>query len=73
MRKQIQCYCSQDISKSNRNSCRNAKKISHQFAFECYYCGKFIATANKQKRHIENYSGVSRIFYNFNNKNSSSF
>ena len=41
----------------------------HGFAFECYYCGKFFARADKQKRHIGNCSGASGIIYNFNNKN----
>ena len=58
-----------DISKSHRNSCRDAKKLSQGFAFECYYCGKFFARADKQKRHIGNCSGASGIIYNFNNKN----
>ena len=57
-----------DISKSYRNSCRDAKKLSQGFAFECYYCGKFFARADKQKRHIENCSGVPWIIYDFNNK-----
>ena len=45
------------------------KKLSHGFAFECYYCRKYFVRADKQKRHIENCSGVPRIIYNFNNKN----
>ena len=49
--KQIQCYYSQDISKSYRNSCGDSEKLLHGFAFECYYCGKFFARADKQKRH----------------------
>ena len=48
---------------------RRCQKLSHGFAFECYYCGKFFARADKQKRHIENCSGVPGIIYNFNNKN----
>ena len=64
--KQIQCYYPQDISKSYRNSCGNGEKLSHRFAFECYYCGKFFARADKQKRHIENCSGVLGVIYNFN-------
>ena len=41
----------------------------HGFEFECYYCGQFFARADKQKRHIENCSGVPGIICNFNNKN----
>ena len=67
--KKIQCYYSQDISKSYRNSCGDAKKLLHRFAFECYYCGKFFARADKQEGHIENCFGVPGIIYNFNNKN----
>ena len=48
---------------------RRCQKLSHGFAFECYYCGKFFARADKQKRHIESCSGVPGIIYNFNNKN----
>ena len=40
----------------------------HGFAFECFYCGKFFARADKQERHIENCSGVPGIIYIFNNK-----
>ena len=50
-------------------SSEDAKKLSHGFAFECYYCGKFFARADKQKRYIENCSGAPGIIYNFNNKN----
>ena len=38
----IQCYYSQDKSKSYRNSCGDSEKLSHGFAFECYYRGKFL-------------------------------
>ena len=48
---------------------RRCQKLSHGFAFECYYCGKFFARADKQKRHIENCSGVPGIIYSFKNKN----
>ena len=58
----------QIFQNSYRNPCRDNKKISHGFAFECYYCGKFFARADKQNRHIENGSGVPGIMYNFNNK-----
>ena len=40
--KKIQCYYSQNKSKSYRNSCGDSKKLSHGFAFECYYRGKFL-------------------------------
>ena len=40
--KKIQCYYSQDISKSYRNSCGDAKKLSHGFAFECYFVESFL-------------------------------
>ena len=51
--KKIQCYYSQNIFKSYRNSCGDSKKLSHGFAFECYYCGQSFARADKQKRHTE--------------------
>ena len=47
---------------------RRCQKLSHGFAFECYYCGKFFARADKQGRRIENCSGVPGIIYIFNNK-----
>ena len=55
--KEVLCF-STNISKSYRNSC---DKVSHGFAFECYYCGKYFARANKQKRHIENCTSVPGI------------
>ena len=58
-----------DFSKSYRNSCGDNEKISHGFAFECYYCGKFFARADKQKRNIESCSGVPGTIHDFNNKN----
>ena len=64
------CYYSKDLSKAYRNSCRESgEKVSHGFAFECYYCSTFFAQANRQKRHIESCSGVPGIVYNFNNQN----
>ena len=66
----FQCYYSQDISKSYRNSCTGeSEKISHKFAFECYYGRKFFARVDKQKRHIEDCSSIPGMIYNFNNKN----
>ena len=50
----------------------DGKKLSHGFAFECYYYGKVFARADK-KRHIENCSGALGIIYNCNNKNLISF
>ena len=67
--KKNQCYYSQDISKSYRNSCGDREKFSHGVAFECYYCRKFFARAHKQKILIENCSSAPRIIYNFNKKN----
>ena len=52
--KKIQCFYSQDISKSYRNSWGDGENLSHGFVFECYYCGKFFARADKQKIHTEN-------------------
>ena len=45
----IQCYFSSYISKSYRNSSGGSEKIFHGFRFECYYCGKLFARADKQK------------------------
>ena len=69
LEKKVLCYFSEDISKSYRNNCGKGEKMSHGFAFECYYCGKFFARADKQKRHIESCSGIPGVVYNFNNEN----
>ena len=67
--KRVQCFYSQDVSKSYRNlSTSDNQKISRGVAHECYYCGKFFASSDK-KRHIENCSSVPGVIYNFNNKN----
>ena len=63
----ILCYYSTDLSIAYRNSCgETAKKKSHEYAFECYYCGKFFAQADRQNRHIESCSVVPGVLYNFN-------
>ena len=67
--KKIQCHYSQDISKPYRDSCGDGEKLSYVFVFEYYYCGKYFARADKQKRHIESCSGVPGIIDNFSNKN----
>ena len=65
----ILCYFSTDISKSYRNSCGDNEEISRGFAFESFCKNR----SDKQKRHIENCSGVPGIIYNFNNKNMITF
>ena len=62
-------YYSTDLSKAYRNSCGTAEKVFHGYAFECYYCGKYFAGADKQNRHIESCSGIPGVVYNFNNQN----
>ena len=47
----------------------NCRKSFSQYAFECYYCGKFFALADKQKRHIQSCSGISGVVYNLSNQN----
>ena len=66
---EIKCYFSQDISRACRNTCGKGEKVSHGFAYQCYYRGKFFARLDKQKRHMEHCSGVLGIVYNFNNQN----
>ena len=66
---EIKCYFSQDISRACRNTCSKGEKMSHGFAYQCYYCGKFFARSDKQKRHMEHCSGFPGIVYNFNNQN----
>ena len=64
------CYYSTDLLKAYRNSCRESgEKVSHGSAFECYYCRKLFARADRRKRHIESCSGVPGVVYNFNNQN----
>ena len=47
--KKILCFGSKDMSGAYRGSCSQGEKLSHGFAFECYFCGKFSARADKQK------------------------
>ena len=65
----ILCYYSTDLSKAYRNSCGTVEKVSHGYAFECYYCGKYFARADIEKWHIESCSGTPGVVYNFNNQN----
>ena len=68
--KEVLCFSTNDISKLYRNpGVATSDKVSHGFVFECYYCGKFFARADKQKWHIENCTCIPGIIYNFNNKN----
>ena len=68
--KEVLCFCKNYISNSYRNSCgATSDKVSHWFALKFYYCGKFFAIADKQKKYIEKCTGVPGIIYNFNNKN----
>ena len=68
--KEVLCFCKNYISNSYRNSCgATSDKVSHWFAFKFYYCSKFFAIADKQKKHIEKCTCVPGIIYNFNNKN----
>ena len=46
--KKVLCFSTNDISKSYRNFCgATGLKVSHGFAFECYYCRKFFARVDK--------------------------
>ena len=67
--KKILCYAISDISKAYRSSCSQGDKLSHDFAYECYYCGNFFARADKHKRHVDNCSGIPGIVHNFNRQN----
>ena len=66
---EMKCYFSQDISRAYRNTCNKGEKLSHGFAYQCYYCNEFFVTPDKHKRHMEHCSGVPGIVYNFNNQN----
>ena len=59
----------QDISRANRNTCNKGEKLWHDFAYQCYYSGKFFAITDRQELHMEHCSGVPGIIYNFNNQN----
>ena len=59
--------------KSQQKFLWNCRKSFSKYAFECYYCGKFFALADKQKRHIESCSGISGVVYNLSNQNSVTF
>ena len=66
---EIKCYFSQDISRACRNTCNKDEKLSHGFAYQCYYCNKFFVRPDKHKRHMQHCSSVPGIVYNFNNQN----
>ena len=66
---EIKCYFSQDISRAYRNTCSRGEKLSHSFAYQCYYCNTFFARPDKHKRHVEHCSSIPGIIYNFNNQN----
>ena len=66
---EIKCYFSQDISSAYRNTCNKDKKLSHVFAYQCYYCNKLFVGPDKHKRLMEHCSSVPGIVYNFNNQN----
>ena len=57
------------LSRACRNTCIKGEKLSHGFAYQYYYCGKFFTIIDRQKQHIEHCSGVPGIAYNFNNQN----
>ena len=45
----IYCYFSKHISRAFRNTCSNGDKLSHSFAYQCYYCSKFFAQPDKSQ------------------------
>ena len=57
------------MSRAYRSLCSQGEKMLHGFAFECYFCDKFFTRADRQKRHVENCSGIPGIVYNFSNQN----
>ena len=64
---EIKCYFSQDISRAFRDTCSIGGKLSHGFAYHCYYCHKFFARSDKQNQHMEHCSSVPGVVNNFNN------
>ena len=66
---EIKCYFLQDISRAYRNTCNKDEKLSHGFAYQCYYCNKFFVRPDKHKRHMRHCSSIPGIVYNFNNQN----
>ena len=62
-------YQEPTISRAYRNTCSRGEKLSHDFAYQCYYCNKFFARPDKHKRHMEHCSGIPGIVYSFNNQN----
>lgn len=63
----------EDISKAYINSHSVGNKTKQGCAYECYYCRKSFTREDRQKKHIENCSGVPGVIYNFNTKNLISF
>ena len=68
------CYYSNDIAKAYTNFYSVKNKNKHGFScYECYYCRNFFLRQERQKRHMENCSGVPGVIYNFNTQSLISF
>ena len=68
------CYFSKDIAKAYSNFYSIKDKTKRAYScYECYYCRKFFLRPERQKRHMENCSGVPGVIYNFNMQSLISF
>ena len=68
------CYFSKDIAKAYSNFYSIKDKTKRAYScYECYYCRKFFLRPERQKRHMENCSGVPGVIYNFNTQSLISF
>ena len=64
---ELLCYFSKDIAKAYSNFYSIKDKTKRAYScYECYYCRKFFLRPERQKRHMENCSGVPGVIYNFN-------
>ena len=71
---ELLCYFSKDIAKAYSNFYSIKDKTKRAYScYECYYCRKFFLRPERQKRHMENCSGVPGVIYNFNTQSLISF
>ena len=71
---ELLCYFSKDIAKAYSNFYSIKDKTKRAYScYECYYCRKFFLRPERQKRHMENCSGVPGVIYNFNMQSLISF
>ena len=65
----IDWYFSIDLATTNRAEWSTAKSLRYARAYQCYYCNSYYIQKTKYQKHIEKYSEISGVVYNFTNQN----